>query len=109
MNKCEIAGLTNSQYRCVNLISLLQGPRTTDWTEDMDNRINWAIDVGHDRHVLRPSSLAIIVTGWRAGSGHTNTVRVISVPERSKKVSVVSTKAADGDDEGPTDGGADFF
>lgn len=84
-----------------------RGPRGKDWTEDMDNRINHALDVGHDAHVLKPSSLVIIVTGWRSGAGYTNTLRVINVPERTKKVTIVCSKDGEGEPEGEHE--ASFF
>lgn len=84
------------------------GQRTGDWTQDVDNRINAAMDVGYECEILKVGSLVVIVTGWRAGAGFTNTIRVISVPEREKKVAVVSVKITEADaDEGSA--GAGFF
>jgi len=74
---------------------LYAGQHTTDWTEDVDSRINYALDVGHDCQILKPGVLVVIVTGWRAGSGYTNTIRVVSVPRREQKVLVVSTKGTE--------------
>jgi len=87
----------------------MQGARASDWTEDMDNRINYAIEVGYARHVLKPNSLVIIVTGWRSGSGHTNTVRVIRVPDRSQKFTIGCTEATvENDDAATSDCGVSF-
>lgn len=57
---------------------------TADWKDDMDSRINLAIDIAWERNILRAGSPLVLVTGWRAGSGFTNTVRVIPMPEKSK-------------------------
>jgi len=78
---------------------LFRGRQTADWTEDVDSRINHALDVGHECHILKPGALVVIVTGWRAGSGFTNTIRVVNVPHREQKVSVVTIKATDADEE----------
>jgi len=44
---------------------------------------------------VKTNSLVVVVTGWRQGSGFTNTVRIVKVPEkgsRPKKLSIVSQK-----------------
>jgi len=78
---------------------LYKGRPTADWTEDVDGRINYALDVGHDCHILKPGALVVIVTGWRAGSGYTNTIRVVNIPHREQKVTVVSIKAPEASEE----------
>lgn len=69
--------------------------RDPDWTEDMDKRIFFAVDVAWERHVVRAESLVVVVTGWRQGSGFTNTVRIVKVPEKGlkpKKMAIMSQK-----------------
>jgi len=78
---------------------LYTGGPTVDWTEDVDSRINYALEVGHDCQILKSGALVVIVTGWRAGSGYTNTIRVVSVPARQQKVTVVSTKGMEANEE----------
>ena len=56
-------------------------PRAEDWPEDMDNRISACIAYGWDTKNLRAGMPVVVVTGWRAGAGYTNTVRIISVPD----------------------------
>lgn len=50
------------------------------WTEDMDRRIWLAIQTGMARQLLKVGGVIVVVTGWRAGAGHTNTIRIIAVP-----------------------------
>lgn len=45
----------------------------------MDNRINWAFAYAKKRGFIRNHDYVIVVTGWKAGSGSTNTMRVIQM------------------------------
>lgn len=56
-----------------------------NWTEDVDDRLTAAFDVGVRNGLLKPGSLTVIVTGWQGGSGNTNTMRVVAVPDPSAK------------------------
>ena len=51
--------------------------RRPEWIEDVDARITVGLDVARARGVAKPTSLVVVVTGWRAGTGYTNTVRVL--------------------------------
>jgi pyruvate kinase len=65
-----------------------------DWKDDMDARINYALDMAWDRAMVKAGTPIVLVTGWKAGAGSTNTVRVISMPERAKeKVRVLTQES----------------
>ncbi|GAA54498.1 pyruvate kinase [Clonorchis sinensis] len=66
-------------------------PRIPQWDEDMDRRIHFAIDYGRKRNFLAPGSFVIIVTGWKAGSGSTNTLRVIRLEDAETKPIVAAS------------------
>uniref|UniRef100_A0A1W7R9W5 Pyruvate kinase n=1 Tax=Hadrurus spadix TaxID=141984 RepID=A0A1W7R9W5_9SCOR len=55
------------------------GDRLPDWPQDVDVRINYAIDYGKKNQFLHPKDAVIVVTGWRKGAGATNTMRVVYV------------------------------
>ena len=64
-----------------------------DWTEDMDSRISFAIDAGFERGVMKVGAPIVVVTGWKAGAGYTNTIRVITITERNQKIAIVAPQA----------------
>ena len=66
--------------------------RHHDWSEDMDNRVSCAIEIGFERQLLKVGAPVILVTGWRAGAGFTNTVRIIKVPDRQKRIAILAAK-----------------
>ncbi len=71
----------------------MSGEKAADWLQDMDNRITCAVERGWDQKIIKPDSNLIIVTGWRAGTGFTNTMRIIKAPhERPVKFQVLSVK-----------------
>ncbi|CAO2634770.1 Pyruvate kinase PKM [Lemmus lemmus] len=45
------------------------------WAEDVDLRVNLAMNVGF----FKKGDVVIVLTGWRPGSGFTNTMRVVPV------------------------------
>lgn len=50
------------------------------WAEDVDLRVNFAMEVGKARGFFKTGDVVIVLTGWRPGSGFTNTMRVVPVP-----------------------------
>jgi len=53
--------------------------RVDEWTQDIDVRIQAAIDFGKSRNFIKTGSLVVVVTGWRRGTGSTNTSRILEV------------------------------
>merc|ERR1712121_1340 len=59
---------------------LYSKPANDVWAEDVDLRVNFAMEVGKHRKFFKSGDVVIVVTGWRPGSGYTNTMRVVLVP-----------------------------
>jgi len=64
-------------YRgCIPLLYELE--RDGDWMHDVDNRVQYAIDFGKRSNFIATGDHIVVVTGWRKGSGSSNTVRVLT-------------------------------
>jgi len=50
------------------------------WQTDVDNRIRYGLRLGLELRIISPGATIIAVQGWKGGLGHTNTVRILSVP-----------------------------
>jgi pyruvate kinase len=50
-----------------------------DWMKDVDNRVQFGIKFGKQRGFIKSGDPIVIVTGWKSGSGFTNTLRVLYV------------------------------
>ena len=47
------------------------------WMDDVDARVQYAIDFGKKSNFISVGDNVIVVTGWRQGSGSSNTVRIL--------------------------------
>lgn len=52
--------------------------RQADWTHDMDARIAYGVKYGQKRGFIKAGDSVVLITGWREGTGYTNTMRVIT-------------------------------
>ncbi|MGH0119954.1 UNVERIFIED_CONTAM: hypothetical protein FKN15_060511 [Acipenser sinensis] len=59
---------------------LFNEPALDVWADDVDLRVNFAMDIGKARGFFKSGDVVIVLTGWRPGSGYTNTMRVLPVP-----------------------------
>lgn len=53
-----------------------------DWIKDVDTRVKFGVDFGKARGFLKAGDPVVIVTGWKQGSGFTNTMRIMYVFEK---------------------------
>jgi len=53
--------------------------RKEDWTDDIDARIQFAVDFGKKNGFVSTGDNVIVITGWRKGSGSSNTFRIMPV------------------------------
>jgi len=56
-----------------------EGEKLTDWLEDVQARVQVGVLYAKKRGMVKTGDTVIVLTGWRAGSGFTNTMRIISV------------------------------
>jgi len=57
-----------------------RGVETHQWQTDVDNRIRFGLRNALALNIITPGSTVIAVQGWKGGLGHTNTLRILSVP-----------------------------
>lgn len=48
-----------------------------DWLKDVDARVQFGIKHGKSREFIKKGDSVIVVTGWKQGSGFTNTIRIV--------------------------------
>ncbi|XP_060525800.1 pyruvate kinase-like isoform X2 [Cylas formicarius] len=53
--------------------------RLEDWLKDVDARVSFGLNFGKSKGFIKAGDPVIVVTGWKQGSGFTNTVRVVTV------------------------------
>ncbi|XP_067652935.1 pyruvate kinase PKM-like isoform X2 [Haliotis asinina] len=59
--------------------------RMNEWTADVDRRIWSAISSGMGRGFIKEGDSIVVMTGWKPGSGSTNTMRIITATEMKDK------------------------
>ncbi|XP_047452362.1 pyruvate kinase PKM-like [Mugil cephalus] len=79
VTRCGQAARQSHLYRGVYPV-LYTKPANNVWAEDVDLRVNFALEVGKHRKFFKSGDVALVVTGWRPGAGYTNTMRVVLVP-----------------------------
>jgi len=57
-----------------------RGIEDHQWQIDVDNRIRFGLRSGLALGLIKPGSTIVAVQGWKGGLGHTNTLRILSVP-----------------------------
>lgn len=60
-----------------------RGIEAHQWQTDVDNRIRFGLRNALALGIITPGSTIIAVQGWKGGLGHTNTLRILSVPTDS--------------------------
>lgn len=53
----------------------------SDWLKDVDARVSSGINFGKAKGFIKSGDPIIVVTGWKQGSGFTNTLRVVYVSD----------------------------
>ena len=72
---CDGTGLTNDSFQ-------------------VDNRIRFGLRSALALNLVKPGSIIIAVQGWKGGLGHTNTLRILSVPHDAADLEAQSLSGA---------------
>jgi len=56
-----------------------------DWIKDVDVRVQYGLNFGKSRGFIKMGDSVVVVTGWRQGSGFTNTLRIVYVEQELVK------------------------
>ncbi|KIP12496.1 hypothetical protein PHLGIDRAFT_17609 [Phlebiopsis gigantea 11061_1 CR5-6] len=57
-----------------------RGIESHQWQTDVDNRIRYGLRTALDLNIIKTGTTIVAVQGWKGGLGHTNTLRILSVP-----------------------------
>jgi pyruvate kinase len=57
---------------------IYQDPALSDWLKDVDARVQFGLQFGKSRGFVKYGDPVIIITGWKQGSGFTNTMRIVN-------------------------------
>lgn len=58
----------------------LRNVESHQWQTDVDNRIRFGLRNALQLNIIRPGTTVVAVQGWKGGLGHTNTLRILTVP-----------------------------
>lgn len=53
--------------------------RVEDWMDDVNARVDYAVEIGKQDGFIKSGDPVVVVTGWQKGAGFTNTMRVLYV------------------------------
>lgn len=59
-----------------NFLYSLAAPQA-DWMKDVDERVQFGVKFGKSRGFIKSGDPVVVVTGWKQGSGFTNTLRIV--------------------------------
>jgi len=54
-------------------------PKHEIWQEDVDARIQFAVNYGKNSGILKAGDIVVAIQGWKGGVGNTNTIRLLRV------------------------------
>jgi pyruvate kinase len=72
-----------------------RGVQTHQWQTDVDNRIRFGLRNALALKIIKAGTAIIAVQGWKGGLGHTNTLRILSVPTEEADLAMQPLGSAD--------------
>ncbi|KAF2896666.1 hypothetical protein ILUMI_09515 [Ignelater luminosus] len=83
--KCPIIAVTRNHqtarqshlFRAI-LPLIYEADRLEDWLKDVDARLQFGINYGKAQGFIKTGDPVVVITGWKQGSGFTNTLRIVT-------------------------------
>jgi len=66
-------------FRGVLPVHYTGADKKDDWMADVDARVDTAVSIGKERGFINSGDAVVVVTGWKQGTGFTNTMRVVYI------------------------------
>lgn len=66
-------------YRGIHPLVYKDPPNRKDWTDDMEKRFLFGTSWGKNKGFIQHGSTIIVLSGWKPGPAHTNTIRIFQV------------------------------
>ena len=77
----EPRGIQEHQWQTdVRRVSLIRWRTEAEMALQVDNRIRFGLRNALSLQIITPGSTIVAVQGWKGGLGHTNTMRILTVP-----------------------------
>ncbi|XP_065886442.1 pyruvate kinase PKM-like isoform X2 [Dysidea avara] len=85
--RCPIIAITRDHrtarrchlYRGVHPYLYSEPISPKGWTDDMENRFKEGIEFGRSKNFIHSGSTIVLLSGWKPGPAHTNTVRILTL------------------------------
>jgi len=78
ITRCAQVARQSHLHRAVVPLHYEAGP-LSDWLKDIDARVQFALEFGKSKGFIKSKDPVLVITGWRKGSGYTNTMRIVHV------------------------------
>jgi pyruvate kinase len=64
-----------------------RGDTDPEWSKDVDHRIEYSLRISEACKILVLDKPIVLVTGWRPGSGATNSIRIVHFKSKEEPMS----------------------
>jgi len=75
-----VSRFINHRHINAAIFIIIEAP-LADWIKDVDVRVQYGLNFGKSRGFIKMGDSVVVVTGWRQGSGFTNTLRIVYVEQ----------------------------
>ncbi|XP_078579258.1 pyruvate kinase PKM-like isoform X4 [Branchiostoma floridae x Branchiostoma japonicum] len=87
--RCPILAITREAqvarqmhlWRGIHPLWYPEEKRKENWVDDVEARVTYCIEYARQRNFVKVGNTVVVLTGWMPGSGHINTIRLLTVED----------------------------